>query len=564
MPKPAIRAVASHEPSILETARTAFLTEIAGLQALAGSLTGSVGKGFQDAIEMILALSGRVIVTGVGKSAHVARKIAATFASTGQPAYFVHSGEAGHGDLGMIAPEDLVIALSYSGETQELSSIIAYARRFNIPLVAITGRETGTLAKVATIVLPLPDVPEACPMRLAPTTSTTMMMALGDALAITLLSQRGFSSSDFRVLHPGGNLGSSLARVGDRMHQGERLPLVEESVPMGDVLLEMSAKGFGCVGIVNDHGFLVGVITDGDLRRHMNPGLLTQKAKDIMTQKPATILPDTLMGQALAFLNQRSITSLFVVESLAYPAKPCGIIHIHDFLRMGISFNPGKGTEMTVQAPRKPDFTPRKMLHDIQALKGRSRMIGRLKYGLPVIALVALALLIAWPQAQKWAHRQELPLAQQAPFVEQTANNVAIHPEYKSSNDKNQPYTITADRGMEISPEKIDLVRPRMVMALKAGEVVTLTSNSGALNKVTNKMHLVGNVTLTHSQGYVLKTAQAWIDCNQGSAFSNSPIWGNGPAGAIEAKGFRLAERGTRVSFIGGSQLLIASGGEKK
>lgn len=336
MLKPALREVTSYESPVMETARTVLLTEIAGLQALAGFLTPSAGQGFEQAIEMILALPGRVIVTGVGKSAHVARKIAATFASTGQPAYFVHSGEAGHGDLGMITPEDLVIALSYSGETQELSSIIAYTRRFNIPLVAITGKETGTLAKVATIVLPLPNAPEACLMGLAPTTSTTMMMALGDALAITLLSQRGFSSSDFQVLHPGGNLGNSLARVGDRMHKGERLPLAQENLPMGDVLLEMSAKGFGCVGVVNEQGFLVGVITDGDLRRHMNPGLLTQKAKDIMTVKPVTILADTLMGQALGFLNQKSITSLFVVESLTSPAKPCGIIHIHDFLRMGI------------------------------------------------------------------------------------------------------------------------------------------------------------------------------------------------------------------------------------
>lgn len=336
MLKPVRREAVSYESPLLGTAQTALLTEIAGLQALVDSLTGFAGKGFESAIEMILGLAGRVIVTGVGKSAHVARKIAATFASTGQPAYFVHSGEAGHGDLGMITPEDLVIALSYSGETQELSSIIAYTRRFNIPLVAITGKETGTLAKVATIVLPLPNIPEACPMGLAPTTSTTMMMALGDALAITLLSQRGFSSSDFQALHPGGNLGNSLARVGDRMHKGGKLPLVKENIPMGEVLLEMSAKGFGCVGVVNGQGLLVGVITDGDLRRHMNPGLLAQTARDIMTLKPITILRDTLMGQALAFLNQKSITSLFVVESLAYPAKPCGIIHIHDFLRMGI------------------------------------------------------------------------------------------------------------------------------------------------------------------------------------------------------------------------------------
>jgi arabinose-5-phosphate isomerase len=323
------------ESSVLETARTTLLTEIAGLQALASSLDGN----FEEAIDMITTLSGRVIISGMGKSAHVARKVAATLASTGQPAYFVHPGEASHGDLGMITPQDLVIVFSYSGQTQELNSLITYTRRFNIPLIAITGKETGTLAKVATLVLPLPEVAEACPMGLAPTTSTTMMMALGDALAMALLSQRGFSSTDFRILHPGGNLGNSLARVGDRMHKGEELPLVEETTLMGDVLLEMSAKGFGCIGVTDHQGFLVGVITDGDLRRHMSPDLLLQKAADIMTLNPATILPDTLMAEALSLLNKegrRPITSLFVVESLTAPAKPCGIIHIHDFLRMGV------------------------------------------------------------------------------------------------------------------------------------------------------------------------------------------------------------------------------------
>lgn len=331
MPEAVARKIV-HESLILETARTALLTETAGLQALADSL----GESFEAAVEVIKTLTGRVIVSGMGKSAHVARKIAATLASTGQPAYFVHPAEASHGDLGMITTQDLVIALSYSGETQELSSLIAYTRRFNIPLIAITGKETGTLAKVATIVLPLPKIAEACPMGLAPTTSTTMMMALGDALAIALLSQRGFSSIDFQVFHPGGNLGNSLSRVGDRMHKGDKLPLVAEETPMSEVLLEMSAKGFGCIGVINERGFLIGVITDGDLRRHMSSDLLTQKADNVMTRKPAVVTPDTLMAQALALLNQKSITSLFVVESLTHPAKPCGIIHIHDFLRMGI------------------------------------------------------------------------------------------------------------------------------------------------------------------------------------------------------------------------------------
>lgn len=331
MPQAVARKMIAESP-ILETARNALLTEAAGLQALADSLN----ENFEAAVEAILNRQGRVIISGMGKSAHVARKIAATFASTGQAAYFVHPGEASHGDLGMIMPEDLVIALSYSGETQELHNLITYTRRFNIPLIAITGKETGTLAKVATLVLTLPKVAEACPMGLAPTTSTTMMMALGDALAIALLSQRSFSPNDFQVFHPGGNLGNSLARVGDRMHKGEKLPLVEENAPMGNVLVEMSAKGFGCIGVVNDHGFLIGVITDGDLRRHMTSGLLEKTAKEIMTMNPAIITPDTLMAQALALLNKKSITSLFITESLTYPAKPCGLVHIHDFLRMGI------------------------------------------------------------------------------------------------------------------------------------------------------------------------------------------------------------------------------------
>ncbi|MBM3468042.1 MAG: KpsF/GutQ family sugar-phosphate isomerase [Alphaproteobacteria bacterium] len=322
------------ESLILKTARAALLTETSGLQAL----TNSLDESFEKAVKLIEALStsGRVIISGMGKSAHVARKIAATLASTGQPAYFVHPGEASHGDLGMITQQDLVIALSYSGETQELSNLITYTRRFNIPLIAITGKETGTLAKVATVALILPTVAEACPMGLAPTTSTTMMMALGDALAIALLSVRGFSSNDFLVYHPGGLLGSSLARVGDKMYKDERLPFAREDTHMSDVILEMSSKGFGCVGILNDQGYLTGIITDGDLRRHMSPSVLTQKAIDIMTVKPTVITADVLMAQALSLLNQKSITSLFVVESLTYPAKPIGIIHIHDFLRMGV------------------------------------------------------------------------------------------------------------------------------------------------------------------------------------------------------------------------------------
>ena len=216
---------------------------------------------------------------------------------------------------------------------------------------------------------------------------------------------------------------------------------------------------------------------------------------------------------------------------------------------------------MRSQAPDKRNFTPRVMLHDIQALKNRSRMIERLKYSLPGIALVALLILVAWPQVQKWIYK-EPPALIQTTLAQQTSNT-ATRPEYKSTDAKGQPYTITADQGVETSPENIDLTRPKMVMNLKSGEVVTLTSTSGKLNKVTNKMHLAGSVILTHSQGYFLETAQVWIDCNQGNAYNNSPVWGNGPAGAIEAKGFQLTDRGAKVSFLGGTQLLIRSGGEK-
>jgi arabinose-5-phosphate isomerase len=304
--------------SILDTGRQALLTEISGLQSLANTL----GPSFETAIHAIKNISGRVIVSGMGKSAHVGRKISATLASTGQPAYFVHPAEASHGDLGMITEDDILIVLSYSGETQELNGLITYAGRFNIPIIAITGKDNSTLAKVAQHLLLLPNAPEACPMGLAPTTSTTMMMALGDALATTLLSLKGFSSQDFKVYHPGGNLGHSLTRVGDRMHTGDRLPL-------------MSAKGFGCVGIINQNGALVGVITDGDLRRHMGADLMNKSAVDVMTANPSTVSKETMLAQALALLNKKTITSLFVVETDT-TAKPCGIIHIHDFLRMGI------------------------------------------------------------------------------------------------------------------------------------------------------------------------------------------------------------------------------------
>lgn len=321
----------------LAVARDVLLNEAAALHAMIDSL----GQPFCNVINLIQKIRGRVIVTGMGKSGHVARKIASTLASTGQPALFVHPAEASHGDMGMITQDDLVLALSNSGETAELANVIDYTQRFSIPLVAMTRREESTLNRLATISLVLPDQREACPMGLAPTTSTTMMLALGDAIAVALLNSRGFSPADFKVYHPGGSLGGRLHRVKERMHQGTNIPLVTAMSSMGDVILMISEKGFGCVGVLNDQNALMGVITDGDLRRHMGDTLLTLTAQEVMTTNPLTITSDMLMTEALALMNNKRITSLFVVdhnEINGHPimGAPVGIIHVHDFLRTGV------------------------------------------------------------------------------------------------------------------------------------------------------------------------------------------------------------------------------------
>ncbi len=302
--------------------------EIKGLKALSESL----GEDFARAVSCIADIKGRVIVTGMGKSGHIARKIAATFASTGTASHFVHPGEASHGDLGMIAKDDAVLALSNSGETAELSDIIAYCKRFSIPLIGVVRRAGSMLVKDADIALVLPAIPEAPPTD-APTTSTTMMMGLGDAIAIALVERRGFTRDDFSVFHPGGKLGKAFLRVEDLMHVGKELPLVKENAAMRDVLLVITAKRFGCAGVVDGKGKLLGIITDGDLRRHMHPKLLEKKASQVMTKKPLTIRARQLAVEALATMNEHSITSLFAVES----GKPVGILHIHDCLRAGIA-----------------------------------------------------------------------------------------------------------------------------------------------------------------------------------------------------------------------------------
>jgi arabinose-5-phosphate isomerase len=315
----------------LESALRTLEAEAGGINALTEAIRNGLGQSFVAAVELIRRAKGRVIVTGMGKSGHVARKIAATMASTGTPAFFVHPGEASHGDLGMITPDDVIMALSWSGETTELKDLIDYSRRFRIGLVAMTADVASTLGKSADVTLLLPQAREACPHNLAPTTSSLMQLALGDALAIGLLESRGFTAVDFGLLHPGGRLGVLLKFTRDVMQGGKSVPLAPLGTKMSTAVLEMSAKGFGCVGITNREGNLVGIITDGDLRRHMRPDLLNASVDDVMTRNPKTVRPDQLVSETLELLNSMKITALFVVDA----GQPVGIVHIHDLLRAG-------------------------------------------------------------------------------------------------------------------------------------------------------------------------------------------------------------------------------------
>jgi len=329
LPQTAPKKTTLSDDAVLASARLVLVAESAALTELAGAL----GTDFIKAVRLLVACNGRVVVSGMGKSGHVARKIAATLASTGSPALFVHPGEASHGDLGMIVPEDCVIALSNSGETAELTDLVAYTRRFSIPLIAITSGAQSALSGAADATLLLPAVPEVCPMGLAPTTSTTMMLALGDALAIAALECKGFTEEDFRNLHPGGKIGKILLRVSDIMHGKEKLPLAKETDAMSHVLVVMTEKSFGCAGIVDAGGALIGIITDGDLRRHMEGNLVQKKAGDVMTKSPLTVAPSMLAAEALQILNDKKRTQLFVVDD----GKPVGILHIHDVLRAGVA-----------------------------------------------------------------------------------------------------------------------------------------------------------------------------------------------------------------------------------
>lgn len=317
------------EQNDIRAARRALATETEGLTALSESL----GMEFIEVLDRLERVEGRVIVTGMGKSGHIGCKIAATLASTGTPSQFVHPAEASHGDLGMVARGDAIIALSNSGNTPELAAIVSYSRRFNIPLIAITSRRQSVLGEAADTVLLLPPVDEACPMGLAPTTSTTMALALGDAMAIALLERRGFSPEDFQVFHPGGSLGKKLVRVSDIMHGPGELPLCQPESSMKEAIITMSAMTFGCVGVVDAAGELIGIITDGDLRRHIDSNLLEQSAGDVMTGAPLTIRAGALAVEALRLMHAHKITSLFVVEE----GRPIGFLRMHDLLREGVA-----------------------------------------------------------------------------------------------------------------------------------------------------------------------------------------------------------------------------------
>jgi arabinose-5-phosphate isomerase len=317
----------------LEAARKSVEIETAGMARLRSALDGELGDMLEKAIAAIRAARGRVIVSGMGKSGHIGRKVAATLASTGTPAFFLHPAEASHGDLGMVTPDDVVLAFSWSGETAELADLIDYSKRFAVPLLAATSRRESALGRAADVLLLLPEVEEACPNGLAPTTSTTIQLVLGDALAVALIEDRGFSASDFKTFHPGGKLGARLHKVDELMHAGDDMPLIAETAAMSEVILAMTGKRLGCVGLVDAQGLLSGIITDGDLRRHWADLIHEQKPVEIMTRNPRTAPLGALASAALETMNRKKITVLFIVDQ----GRPVGVLHIHDLLKAGVA-----------------------------------------------------------------------------------------------------------------------------------------------------------------------------------------------------------------------------------
>lgn len=318
----------SHE-TILASGQRVIAVEVDALQQLSDAL----GDVFVKAVEQVIACEGRVILAGVGKSGHVARKISATLASTGTPSLYIHPTEASHGDLGMVTRGDIVIALSRSGETKELDDLITYTRRFSIPLIGMTAVETSALGKASDICLCVPDAPEACDETRAPTTSTTLMMALGDALAVAVLEQRGFTGSDFKIFHPGGKLGAMLRTAGDLMHSGDELPVVKTGTMMSEALEVMAAKGLGCLAVIEPEGELIGMVTDGDIRRLVAKGRMAMVIDEGMTRNPITIEAATLASAALALMNDKRITQLIITDG----KRPVGVVHMHDFLKAGVA-----------------------------------------------------------------------------------------------------------------------------------------------------------------------------------------------------------------------------------
>lgn len=321
---------------IINSAKRVLETEINGLRLMQDNF----GDAFVQAIEMMCPIKdkkGRVIISGMGKSGHIGQKMAATFASTGTPAFFVHPSEASHGDLGMLTEDDLLITISNSGESREMGDIISFSRRYGIPMIAITSNPASSMANAADLTLLIPDktqAPEACPLGLAPTTSTTLTIAMGDALAVALIEKRGFTMQDFKDHHPGGKLGNVLLRVEDIMAKGNALPLIQPEAKMSDALVEMTAKSYGCLGIVDKDGKLLGVITDGDLRRHMSTDLIDKTAREIMTKNPKTIVPNMLGVEAVAYMNANKITNVFVVDA---DGGATGLLHVHHLLQAGIA-----------------------------------------------------------------------------------------------------------------------------------------------------------------------------------------------------------------------------------
>ncbi len=331
-----IKPVPSQHAPAFDPQRSALrtlATESDGLTALIDAISGPLGADFAAAVDLIHRLRGRVVVTGIGKSGQIGRKIASTLASTGTPALFVHPSEASHGDLGMVTTDDLIVALSWSGESSELAAILNHSRRFRVPLVAMTSVATSTLGRAADIRLILPKAAEACPHGLAPTTSTLLQLALGDALAIALLESRGFTAQDFRIFHPGGKLGASLRLVREVMHTGDRLPLVQTGAAMADAIRIITEKGFGCVGVIDAAGCLAGIVTDGDIRRHIGDGFLARPVDDCMTRNPKVTRPDALLAGAIETLNSHGILALIVIED----DRPVGLVHLHDLLRAGVA-----------------------------------------------------------------------------------------------------------------------------------------------------------------------------------------------------------------------------------